>query len=230
MCLRCGRPGGLVCLSPGPESAQERLEEPVRGHQGGRYRIGVRPGRFQARARLQHSVAYADQVLAVGAAPGLIDQAAIGLVGQDAAPPVWCVELLRPVGSLNELQDLFVARRCSVGRITHTWPAGSLTRRGEPPGSQSVEEASQPDHVNADFPSNRRRRQKRLPPEPGTRRVPHRKRQRPRRCPAADGPPSLRGARASELRLHPDLRDIGQVGTWPAGRVAVKGGRFRGGG
>jgi glyoxylase-like metal-dependent hydrolase (beta-lactamase superfamily II) len=74
-------------------SAQEGLEEPVRGHQGGRYRIGVRSGRFQARPGPQDSVPYAHQMLAVGAAPGLIDQAAVGLVGQDAAPPVRCVEL-----------------------------------------------------------------------------------------------------------------------------------------
>jgi hypothetical protein len=42
----------------------------VRGHQRGRYRVGVRPGRFQARAGPEDSVAYADQVLAVGAASG----------------------------------------------------------------------------------------------------------------------------------------------------------------
>jgi len=68
----------------------------VRGHQGDRYRIGVRPGHFQARSGPQDGVPYADQVLAVGAAPGLIDHAAIGLVGQDAAPAARCVELLTP--------------------------------------------------------------------------------------------------------------------------------------
>jgi hypothetical protein len=68
----------------------------VRGHQGGRYRIGVRSGRFHARPGPQDSVPYAHQMLAVGAASGLIDQAAVGLVGQDAAPPVRCVELLTP--------------------------------------------------------------------------------------------------------------------------------------
>jgi hypothetical protein len=66
---------------PGPESAQQWLEEPVRGHQGVRYRISVRLRRLQARPGPQDSVLHADEVLAVGAAPS---QATIGLVGQDA--------------------------------------------------------------------------------------------------------------------------------------------------
>jgi hypothetical protein len=88
-----GRASGPLGLLPGAESAQQWLEEPVRGHQGVRHRIGVRPGRLQAWPGPQDSVVHADEVLAVGAAPGRVDQAAIGLVGQDAAPPVRCVEL-----------------------------------------------------------------------------------------------------------------------------------------
>src|SRR6266852_9489525 len=84
----------LTRLLPVRGSVQQRLEEPVRSHQGDRYRIGVRPRSLQARSGPQHDVPYVDQVLAVGATPGLVDQAAIGLVGQDAAPPVRGVELL----------------------------------------------------------------------------------------------------------------------------------------
>ena len=58
----------------------------MRGHQGVRCRIGVRPGCFQARPGPRAGAVHADEMLAVGAAPGLVDQAAIGLVGQDAAP------------------------------------------------------------------------------------------------------------------------------------------------
>jgi hypothetical protein len=50
------------------------------GHQGVRYGIGVWPGRFQARPEPQDSVVHADEVLAVGAAPGLVDQAAIAFM------------------------------------------------------------------------------------------------------------------------------------------------------
>jgi Amidohydrolase len=87
---------GQGCSAAGPGSVQQRPQEPVRSHQSERYRIGVRLSCLQARAGPQDDVPYADQVLAVGAAPGLVDQAAIGLVGQDAAPPVRGVELLAP--------------------------------------------------------------------------------------------------------------------------------------
>jgi hypothetical protein len=75
--LRQATQGGLA----GSVSAQERLEEPVRVHQCSWNRVGAGPGSFQAETGPQDSVVYADQVLAVGAASGLIDQAAIGLVG-----------------------------------------------------------------------------------------------------------------------------------------------------
>ena len=65
----------------------------------------------------------------------------------------------------------------------------------------------------------RRRRRTCLPPKPGTWRLPHRQRQRPRGRPAAAGSSSLRGARAYDLGLHCGQRPVGPVRTSPTRRA-----------